>query len=117
MDERFAARDRNHRGAALVGGVPALLGGEAFIENMIGVLNFATTRARKIAAEEGLEHKDERIPFDPAQFLPENIGGDGPSLANRNWHRRSEEATNLQAIVNGSRKQMKNHKALQKNDI
>jgi hypothetical protein len=101
MDQRFAARDGNHGGAALVGGVPALLGGEAFIKDVIGILDFAATCAGEVAAEEGLKHKDKRIPFDPTQLLPEYVGGNCPSLANRNWHKRRNEATNLQSFVNG----------------
>ena len=104
MDQRFAARDGDHRGAALVGGVPALLGGKAFIKDVIGILDFTATCAGKVAAEEGLEHKDKRIPFDPTQLLPEYVGGNCPSLANRNWHKRRDEATNLQSFVNGCRK-------------
>jgi len=45
MNKRFAAGDRNHRSAALVGGVPALLGGEAFIKDVIGILDFTATCA------------------------------------------------------------------------
>ena len=117
MDQRFTARDGDHRGAALVGGVPALLGGEAFIKDVIGVLDFTATCAGKVAAEEGLEHKDKRIPFDPTQLLPEYVGGNCPSLANRNWHKRRDEATNLQSFVNGCRKTYKMHKILNNSSL
>ena len=117
MDQRFAARDGDHGGAALVGGVPALLGGEAFIKDVIGILDFTATCAGKVAAEEGLEHKDKRIPFDPTQLLPEYVGGNCPSLANRNWHKRRDEATNLQSFVNGCRKTYKMHKILNNSSL
>ena len=117
MDQRFAARDGDHGGAALVGGVPALLGGEAFIKDVIGVLDFTATCARKIAAEEGLEHKDKRIPFDPTQLLPEDVGGNCPSVANRNWQKRRDEATNLQSFVNGCRKTYKMHKIVNNSSL
>jgi len=94
MDQRFATGDRDHGGSAFVGGSPALLGGQPFIENVIRVLDFAATRTRQVATEEGLEHEDERVSLVAAQFLPKNIGGDRPSLANRDWHRRKSEATN-----------------------
>ena len=45
MDQRFTARDGDHGGAALVGSVPALLGGEAFIKDVIGILDFTATCA------------------------------------------------------------------------
>jgi len=69
---------------------------------VIGILDFSTTRAGKVAAEEGLEHEDEGIAFVATDFLSQNIGGNCPSLANRYWHRRSSEATNTIAYVNGS---------------
>jgi len=83
--------------------VPALLGCESFIENVIRILDFTATSAGKVATEKRLEHQDEGIAFVAAEFLSENIGGNRPSLANRNWHRRSSEATNTIAYVNGTR--------------
>jgi len=94
MDQWFATGDRNHGGSALIGGGPALFGGQPFIENVVRVLDFATARTGEVATEEGLEHEDERVSFVAAQFLPENIGSDRPSLTDRDWHRRKSEATN-----------------------
>jgi len=103
MDERFAAGDGNHRGAALVSGGPALLRSEALAENVVGILDFAASGAGEVAAKEGLEHKDEGIAFVPAELLPENIRGDRPSLADGNWHMGSGKATNPDQYVNGTR--------------
>ena len=103
MDQGFTAGDGDHRGPALIRRVPALLGCESFIENVIGILDFAATCAGKVTTEEGLEHEDKGIAFVATDFLSENIGGNCPSLANRNWHRRSSEATNTIAYVNGTR--------------
>jgi len=61
---------------------------------VVRVLDFATARTGEVATEEGLEHEDERVSFVAAQFLPENIGSDRPSLTDRDWHRRKSEATN-----------------------
>ena len=94
MDQWFATGDRDHGGSALIGGGPALFGGQPFIENVVRVLDFATARTSEVATEEGLEHEDERVSFVAAQFLPENIGSDRPSLTDRDWHRRKSEATN-----------------------
>ena len=94
MDQWFATGDRDHGGSALIGGGPALFGGQPFIENVVRVLDFATARTGEVATEEGLEHEDERVSFVAAQFLPENIGSDRPSLTDRDWHRRKSEATN-----------------------
>ena len=103
MDEGFAAGDGNHGGTALVRGRPALFRSEAFAENVIRVLDFAAPGAGEVATEEGLEHENERVAFVSAQFLPENVRGDRPCLANGNWHKRSEKATNPDRYVNGSR--------------
>ena len=102
MDQGFPSRDRDHGGSALIRGVPALLGGESFIEDVIGILDFTATCAGKVTTEEGLKHEDKGITFVATDFLSENIRGNCPSLANRNWHRRSSEATNTIAYVNGT---------------
>jgi len=94
MDQRFATGDRDHGGSAFLGGGPTLLGGQPFIENVIRVLDLAAARTSEIATEEGLEHEDEWVSLVAAQFLPENIRGDRPSLADRDWHRGKSEATN-----------------------
>jgi len=104
VDEGFAPGNGDHGGAAFVGRGPALFGGEALAEDVVGVLDFAATGAGEVATEERLEHEDERIVFVPAQFLPENVGGNGPCLADGNWHKRSEKATNPDRYVNGSRR-------------
>jgi len=104
MDEGFATGNGDHGSAAFVGGGPALLRGEALAEDVIRVLDFAATGAGKVATEEGLQHKHERVAFVSAQFLPENIRGDRPCLADGNWHKRSEKATNPDRYVNGSRR-------------
>jgi len=103
MDERLPAGDGNHGGAALIGGRPALFRSEALAENVVGILDFSATCAGEVAAEEGFEHENERIAFVSAQFLPENIGSDGPCLTDGNWHIRRKKATNPESYVNGSR--------------
>jgi hypothetical protein len=107
MDQGFTARDGDHGGSALIRCVPALLGCKSFIEDVIRVLDFTATCAGKVTTEEGLEHEDKGIAFVTTDFLSENIGGNCPSLANRNWHRRSSEATNTIAYVNGTRGEKK----------
>jgi hypothetical protein len=107
MDQGFTSRDGDHGSPALIRRVPALLGCESFIKNVIRILDFTATCAGKVATEKGLEHEDEGITFVATEFLSENIGGNRPSLANRNWHRGSSEATNTIAYVNGSRNEIK----------
>jgi len=107
MDEGFTSGDGDHWGPALIRCVPALLGGESFVENVIGILDFTAACAGKVATEERFEHEDERIAFVATEFLSENIRRNRPSLANRNWHRGSSEATNTIAYVNGTRGERK----------
>ncbi len=102
MNEGFATGDRNHGGSALIRGRPALFGRKTFVEHMVGVLDFAAPSASQVAAEEGLEHEDEGVPFVATEFLSENVRGDGPSLANGNWHKGRCESTNRIAYVNGT---------------
>ena len=103
MDEGFAAGNGDHGGPALVRRGPALFGGKAFVEDVVGVLDLAATRAGEVTTEEGFEHEDEGVASVASELLTENIGGNRPSLANRNWHKRSSEATNTIAYVNGTR--------------
>ncbi len=69
---------------------------------MVRILDLAATGAGKVAAKEGLEHEDEGISFVSTQLLSENVGGNGPRLANGYWHKGSSEATNTIQDVNGS---------------
>jgi len=102
MDEGFAARNGDHRGSTFVGCRPTLLGRQAFVEDVIGVLDLTATSASEVAAEERFKHEDKRVPFVAAQFLPENIRSDRPSLTNWNWHKGRTKATNPTEDVNGT---------------
>jgi hypothetical protein len=53
---------------------------------VIGILDFAASGAGQVAAEEGFEHQNKGVTFVAAQLLAQHVGGNGPSLANRNWH-------------------------------
>jgi hypothetical protein len=103
MNEGFAAGDGNHGGTALVSRRPALFRSEAFAENVIGILDFTAAGAGEVATKEGLEHENERVALVAAEFLPEDIRSDGPSLADGNWHMGSGKATNPDRYVNGTR--------------
>jgi hypothetical protein len=56
------------------------------LEHMRGILDFAAAGAGQIAAEERLEHEDERVTFAAAEALLEDVGGDCPYLGNGNCH-------------------------------
>jgi hypothetical protein len=80
MQERLAAGNGNDGSAAFIGGGPALLGSELLAEDVSGELDFATAGTGEVAAEEWLEHEDQRISLNSAQPLAEDVGGDGVGL-------------------------------------
>jgi hypothetical protein len=86
VKKRFAAGDGNHRGAAFIDGVEALLRREIFFEDVGGILNFSAAGAGEIAAEERFKHEHERIMFPPFDLLLEDVAGYGPHLGDGYAH-------------------------------
>src|SRR5262245_28536164 len=86
VDQRLAPGNGDHRSAALVGGVEALLDRQPAIENGIGIVDLAASDARQIAPKQRLEHEHERIAVSPQQFLLEDIGADAHFLKKRDSH-------------------------------
>ena len=84
----LAARNAHHRGTALLYSLDALLHGEVLLEYLGGVLDLAAARAGEVAAEERLEHEDERIPLSSSELLLDHIGSDRQHLRHRNAHER-----------------------------
>src|SRR5262249_60036744 len=73
MDQRFAAWDCHHWGAALVHRSEALLDRKPSIEDRIGIIDLATTGAREVAPEQRLEHDHQRIALAAKQPLLEQV--------------------------------------------
>src|SRR5882724_727690 len=86
MQERLAARDRNHRGAAFVHGLETLLRRKLSLEDVSRILDLAATGTGEVAAEQRLKHKDEWILFASGDLLPEHITSHRPHLRNGNTH-------------------------------
>jgi len=86
VNERFAAGDADNGGTAFVGRGEGLLGGDALLEDVLGILNLAAAFALQIATEQGLEHEHERVAFHSADFLSEDVGADFESLGDGNGH-------------------------------
>jgi hypothetical protein len=84
MDQRFATRDADHRCAAFLHRVEALLGCQAFVENVGGILDLTATGAGEIAAEKRLQHEDERITLAALELLGDDVGSNCPRLRDRN---------------------------------
>ena len=86
VHQRFAAGNRDHGRAAFIHGFQHLFRAHVHFEHMSGILNFAAARAGQIAAEERLEHEDERIALASGKPLPEHVAGYGPHLRNGHTH-------------------------------
>src|SRR3974390_845638 len=86
MEQRFAARDRRHRRAAFVDRLHALVIAQALIQYLVGIVDLAAARACEIAAEERLEHQNERIAFAAGQMLLEQVTANLGHLMNWNSH-------------------------------
>src|SRR6202023_4083795 len=83
VNERLAARNGDHRRAALVDRVEAFLHRQAFVEDGVGIIDLAAADAGEIAAEQRLEHQHQRIAFAALQALPHDVRTDGGHLAYR----------------------------------
>ncbi len=84
MDQGFATGDADHRRAAFLDRVEALLRGQALVENVGGVLDLTATGAGQIATEERLQHQHQRVALATLQLLGDNVGGNRPRLRDRN---------------------------------
>src|SRR5438128_812616 len=83
---RLAARDRHARRAALLHRPEALLDREVLAEDLRRVLDLAAPRAREVAAEEGLEHEDQRVARAAREPLLDDVARHRPHLRQRNAH-------------------------------
>src|SRR5574337_901863 len=84
VNEGLAAGDGDERRSALIDRVEAFLDREAPVENGVGIVDLAAARARKIAAEERLQHQNQRIALAPRELLFQEIGRDFRFLEERN---------------------------------
>jgi len=56
------------------------------LENLIGVIDLAATRASQIAAKKRLEHEHQRVAFTAGQLLANDVGADARLLQKGNRH-------------------------------
>ena len=77
---------RDDRGAALVDGCEAFIERQALGEDLLGVVDLAAARAGEVAAEERLEHQDERVALDAAEALLEEVLADAVLLDEGDAH-------------------------------
>ena len=86
VQQGFATRDDDHWRAAFFRRLDTLVDAEALIEDCVRVIDLAATGAGEVAAEQRLEHQDQRIAPDALEVLSDNVGADPNRLAQRNWH-------------------------------
>src|SRR5664280_1667022 len=63
MDERLTAGNSHHRRAAFVDRVEALLDRQTLVQDRVRIIDLAAADAGEIAAEQRLQHQNERIAF------------------------------------------------------
>ena len=73
MYQRLSAGDGDHRGAALVDGLQALLNAEALVQYLLGIIDFAATGTGEVATEQGFQHQHQGETLFAAQLFFENI--------------------------------------------
>src|SRR5213593_2271276 len=88
IHQGLAARDRDDRRPALVHRPQALLDREVLLEDLRRILDLAAARAREVAAEEGLEHEDQRVARTAREPLPDHVARHRPHLRERHTHAR-----------------------------
>jgi hypothetical protein len=86
VQQRFPTGDRDHRRAALVDGLHALIEAQTLVENLVRVVDLAASSAREIATEERLQHQHERIALGATEMLFRNIGADSRHGFNGKTH-------------------------------
>jgi hypothetical protein len=72
-----ARRRRSNDGrAAFVGRIQGVCDGDALVQDLVRVVDLAATRAVEIAAEERLQHHDERILLAAGKMLADDVAAD-----------------------------------------
>ena len=86
MHQRLAAGDRHHRRAAFLNRAEALFGRQILFQNVGRVLDLAASGAGQVAAEERLQHQDQRVALASGKLLAQDVAGHRPHLRYRYWH-------------------------------
>ena len=87
VHQRFAAGDRDHRGAALLDRGHRLLDRHALLEQRRRLGDLSAARALEVAGEQRLQLDEERELVVAAQLLLDEIGAEPHGLAQRHGHR------------------------------
>ena len=80
VQKRLAAGDRHDRRAAFVDRLETFVDRESLIQDLVGIIDLAASRASEIAAEQRLEHEHQRITLTPRQMLANDVRADARFL-------------------------------------
>src|SRR5262249_42739079 len=86
MQQRLAASNDDDRRTAFLDRLNALRHAEPLVQDRIGVIDLAAAGTGKVAAEQRLQHQDERVTLYPAQMLSDDVGANTNFLMQRNRH-------------------------------
>src|SRR4051794_881130 len=86
VNERLAAWNRYDRRTALVHRCEALGNAQTAIEDLVGIVDFAATGTREIAAEQRLQHQHDRIAAHATQLLADDVARYAELLNEGNSH-------------------------------
>ena len=73
VDQRLTTRNRHHRRPALVHGVERVFHAHALLENILGMIDLAATRAGQVALEQRLQHQHQRVFFFTSKLLAHDV--------------------------------------------
>ena len=86
VQQRLAAGDHHHRGAALVDRLHAFGDRQALVQDLGRIVDLAAAGAGQVAAEQRLQHQHQRVALAPQQVLLHDIGADTQRLVQRHGH-------------------------------
>jgi hypothetical protein len=100
MHQGLAPGDADHGSAAFIHGLETLFRRKVLFQDVGRVLDLSTASAGKIAAEERLQHEDERVLLASGELLPQDISSHCPHLRNGNRHSEPSETLYRYDIAN-----------------
>ena len=86
MDQGLAAGDRDDGCTTIIDRLQAFFHRQAFVQDVVFVIDLAAARAGQVAAEQGFQHQDEGVFLHAAQLFAHDIGADTDLLDDGDCH-------------------------------
>jgi len=80
VQKRLAAGDRHDRRAAFVDRLETFVDRESLIQDLVGIIDLAASRASEVAAEQRFQHQHERIAPPACKLLLDDVCADARFL-------------------------------------